>query len=233
MEPLPLAHEATQRAEPAAGALPSAEPASFAEPRRDRDLAGRLEADGLVFLPETSFRLTPDEQRFLAPTICDSRSKNVSYDPTTGRVSGTSLRGAELSGLAALMSRYAFWAEALVADLAPSYLGALQRGRTSLRPRSVEEAPLSRRRDDRRLHADSFPSQPTGGRRLLRVFSNINPDGLPRVWQIGEPFETYARRWLPRAHPLRPGEAWLLEQLKITKARRTPYDAMMLALHDA
>ena len=101
MEPLPLAHEATQRAEPAAGALPSAEPASFAEPRRDRDLAGRLEADGLVFLPETSFRLTPDEQRFLAPTICDSRSKNVSYDPALswGQESSCSFPTADYSSL--------------------------------------------------------------------------------------------------------------------------------------
>ena len=233
MEPSLHAHETARPAEAAQGALPAVEPASFAEPWRERDIADRLEAEGLVFLPETAFRLTPDEQRFLTPAICDGRSKNVSYDPVTGRVSGTSLRGAEAAGLAALMSRYAFWAEALVADLAPRYLGALQRGRTSLRPRSVDEAPLSSRRDDRRLHADAFPSQPTGGRRLLRVFSNISPDGLARVWQIGEPFETYARRWLPHAHPLWPGEAWLLQQLKITKARRTPYDAMMLALHDA
>ena len=57
------------------------------------------------------------------------------------------------------------------------------------------------RADDRRLHVDAFPSRPNYGERILRVFTNVNPDGEPRVWRVGEPFEAVARRFLPRAKP--------------------------------
>ena len=59
------------------------------------------------------------------------------------------------------------------------------------------------RADDRRLHVDAFPSRPNYGERILRVFTNVNPDGEPRVWRVGEPFEDVAPRFLPRAETLR------------------------------
>jgi len=52
-----------------------------------------------------------------------------------------------------------------------------------------------------------------------------------RAWRVGEPFEPYAQRFLPRVRPL-PGSAWLLERLGITKGRRSAYDHIMLGLHD-
>jgi hypothetical protein len=70
------------------------------------------------------------------------------------------------------------------------------------------------------------------GRRLLRVFHNLNPRGQPRSWRVGEPFEDFARRYLPSiARPL-PGSAAVLHALHITKSRRTAYDHYMLQLHD-
>src|SRR5437867_7661260 len=135
-----LGSKGARRETPLAGPTWRAtEPAAFAKPGRERDIAARLEAEGLVFLPESGFRLTPDEHRFLTPQVSNGRAKNISYDPVSGRLAGTSLRGGDASALAALMSRYALWAEALVADLAPRYLGAVQRGRTSFRPRAVDE----------------------------------------------------------------------------------------------
>jgi hypothetical protein len=90
----------------------------------------------------------------------------------------------------------------------------------------------SHRKDDRRLHIDAFPSWPTQGWRILRVFSNVHPTGTARLWQVGEPFEAFVARFLPWVPPFRPGVAWLLERLRITRGRRTPYDHLMLALHD-
>ena len=88
------------------------------------------------------------------------------------------------------------------------------------------------RKDDTRLHVDSFPSNPMRGRRLLRVFHNLNPNGQPRSWRVGEPFEDFARRFLPAiARPL-PGSAAVLHALHITKSRRSAYDHYMLQLHD-
>src|SRR5262249_55300448 len=107
------------------------------------------------------------------------------------------------------------------------------RGRTSFRPAEIEGRALSWRKDDRRLHVDAFPSRPLRGRRILRVFSNVNPTGQVRRWRTGEPFEAHAQRFLGRLpKPSRP-KAWMLARLGLTHGQQTPYDQLMLALHDA
>jgi len=82
------------------------------------------------------------------------------------------------------------------------------------------------------LHVDSFPSAPVQGKRILRVFSNVNPDGKCRHWRLGESFEYIAKRFLPSM----PGPVWgssrLLQWCGITKSRRSVYDHFMLQLHD-
>jgi hypothetical protein len=193
------------------------------------DFTAKLEAQGLVMLADRPFVLTAEEGALLAAGLSDGRAKNISLD-----ADGKGVRGAAAGGeaLTALMNRYAAWSRALICEIAPGYSGALERGRTSFRPRNVDEPAASPRKDDRRLHADAFPSQPTGGKRILRVFSNINPAGEVRVWQVGEAFESYAGRWLKQARRPWPGEAWGLQRLGITRARRTDYDALMLGLHD-
>ena len=188
-----------------------------------------LERDGLVQL-DLPFRLAADETACLA-LGGTGRTKNISLSPDGTTVRGLDPASADAAG--ALMRRYAAWAETLLLDLAPGYAGKLMRGRTSLRTRAVSGEGLSPRKDDRRLHVDAFASQPTGGRRILRVFSNINPDGEARLWRVGEPFEHHARRWIAHLRRPMPGEAWALHRLGITKSRRTPYDALMLGLHDA
>jgi hypothetical protein len=188
-----------------------------------------LERDGLVRI-DRPFALTRDETACLALGGV-GRAKNISLSPDGGAVRGVDPASAAAVG--ALMRRYAAWAEALLLDLAPGYAGKLERGRTSLRTRAVSGEGLSPRKDDRRLHVDAFASQPTGGRRILRVFSNINPDGEARLWRVGEPFEAHARRWIGRLRRPMPGEAWALHRLGITKTRRMPYDSLMLGLHDA
>ena len=193
--------------------------------------AERLEREGLVVVDGETFALAPNEQTLLATDLGDGKAKNISLAP------GARLRGAAAGAeaealLEALLGRYAAWARDLVVRLAPSYDGSLKMGRTSFRPRGISDAPISPRKDDRRLHVDAFASQPTGGARILRVFANINPAGEARVWQVGEPFEAYARRWAEKARTPLPGEAGLLQALKITRGRRTPYDALMLQLHD-
>ena len=80
----------------------------------------------------------------------------------------------------------------------------------------------------------SMPSHrgPNHGERILRVFTNINPNGVPRVWRIGEPFEAVARHFLPRAKPYARWQARLLFALHVTKSLRSEYDHLMLQLHD-
>jgi hypothetical protein len=193
--------------------------------------AVKLETDGLAIAPNAVFSLTEDERALLTSDMSDDRAKNISLGPD-GALRGTSATDAHATSLTALLERYAGWSRALINELAPRYGPHLERGRASYRPRPIDEAPLSPRKDDRRLHVDAFASQPTGGKRILRVFTNINPFGEARVWRVGEPFEAYARRWIGHARRPWPGEASTLHGLGITKARREPYDFLMLALHD-
>ncbi len=190
----------------------------------------RLEHEGLIAL-DRPFALSAREAPCLDLDSGDARVKNISLLP--GETLARGLDGEAARSAGGLMARFADWAEALVLEIAPDYRAGLRRGRTSLRTRPVDVGPISPRKDDRRLHVDAFASQPTAGMRILRVFANINPEGEARRWQVGEPFETHARRFLPRVRSPWPGETWLLERLGITKAQRTAYDSLMLGLHDA
>ena len=194
--------------------------------------AARLEAEGILILTGRPFELTAAEAVLLTPDLSSAGVKNISLSPD-GDLRGANAGAGETAILTDLLKRYALWSQALLLGIAPHYGPALDRGRTSFRPRAVEEAQLSPRKDDRRLHVDAFASQPTAGRRILRVFSNLNPCGEARLWQVGEPFEAYARRWLGAARRPWPGESWAMEHLGITKSRRTAYDVLMLGLHDA
>ncbi len=191
-----------------------------------------LEGGSIIFLPALSFAFEEAERRLLDPACSDGRTKNISFDPASGAVRGSSLQDDDRRRLERLLARYCSQARSLLESLFPAYAPHLTAGRASFRPVRIDDRATSFRKDDRRLHVDAFPSQPVQGRRILRVFSNVNPDGVPRVWHVGEPFADLAARFLPRLrHPL-PGTAWLLERAGVTKGRRTPYDALMLQLHD-
>ena len=70
------------------------------------------------------------------------------------------------------------------------------------------------------------------GRRILRFFANVAPNS-PRHWHVGQPFEDFARAFLPRVGPHLPGKSWLYDKLGVTRGRRSRYDELMLSLHDA
>jgi hypothetical protein len=195
-------------------------------------LTQALESGEVISIPKFGFTLSNEESKLLDPRILD-KAKNVSYSPATGKVGGTRCMGQELEILQKLMARYAGTARDLVSRLFPSYSGRLQILRTSLRPAEIAGRRSSWRKDDSRLHVDAFPSQPTGGSRILRVFCNVNPVGKPRVWRLGEPFEKVASRFLPGIGRPFPGSARLQHLLHMTKTLRSEYDHIMLKMHDA
>jgi 3-deoxy-D-manno-oct-2-ulosonic acid (Kdo) hydroxylase len=199
------------------------------------DLRALLERDGILIVETDPFTPTQADFELIESHWSDGRSKNSSYNPRTGDLDGVVGEPQVVAGLTELMARYADWASQLIADFFPTYHGELEFGRTSLRRRSVQdEPPLSRRKDDRSLHLDAFTSQPVAGKRILRVFSNIDPTGAERAWAIADGgFEDFAERFRHRTRKLIPGEAALLEGLSLTKCRRTDYDQIMLGMHDA
>jgi len=190
-----------------------------------------LESGRVVFFPKLAFPLDESERHLLTASGADGKAKNISFDPEIGALQGTALTGPDRARLQAMMERFARSAATLVSDLLPNYAERLERARTSFRPVEIKGRHYSPIKDDRLLHVDAFPSRPTRGRRILRFFANI-AEGKPRVWRVGEPFEAFARQFLPRVGAPVAGSAWLLERLGITKDRRSRYDHIMLALHD-
>jgi len=136
------------------------------------------------------------------------------------------------AAVAAMIGRFRMQARTLVDSLVPRYSDALRVAPTSFRPSQVETRTQSWRADDRRMHVDAFPSRPNYGERILRVFANINPEGVPRTWRVGEAFEDVAKRFLPRAKPYSRWQAKVLNSLHVTKSLRSEYDHLMLQLHD-
>src|SRR5258708_6447316 len=189
--------------------------------------APSIESGHVLFLPDLPFATRPEEARLFTPAILGS-SKNASFDPSYGALGGTTATGADAELLRALISRFSDHASALVERLLPRYRGHLTRGRASFRPAEIAGRVSSWRKDDTRLHVDSFPATPTGGRRILRVFCNVNPNGKPRAWRIGDEFESVARRFANRLSLPIPGSGYLLALLRLTKTPRSPYDALML-----
>ena len=193
--------------------------------------ARALEGGAVLVLPRLGFDLAPDERRFLDVRWSDGKSKNISLEGDA--IKGARGDAADLAALARMVARFAEQASGLVAALFPRYAPYLKRARTSYRPHGAAGRAVSWRKDDTRLHVDAFPSRPTHGERILRVFCNVNPNGEARVWRVGEGFEAMAQRLLPRVRRMLPAEAGMLHALHVTKSRRSEYDHLMLGLHDA
>ena len=190
-----------------------------------------LEAGKVLFFPRLGFAVQPDEQALLREDMLAPKSRNVSLG-ADGVLKGAAGSAAEQQALAAMVGRFRQQALRLVDDLLPEYQGLLRIAPTSFRPRQVETRAQSVRADDQRMHVDAFPSRPSYGERLLRVFTNLNPQGVPRVWRVGEDFEAIARRYLPQAKPYRLWQAKVLNAVHATKSLRSEYDHLMLQLHD-
>ena len=197
-----------------------------------RQAVSALEDGKILFAPGLRFELLPGEQRFLSPEYLAAKSKNISYHPDSKALGGTACQGSDRVELGAMLRRFSEQAFRLLSALCPDYVGRFAPGLASFRPAEISGRVTSWRKDDTRLHIDAFPSRPSHGSRILRLFANVNPLA-PRVWRAGERFEHAARTLLPRVHAPLPGAFSLLALLRVTKGRRTPYDHYMLGLHDA
>ena len=203
----------------------------------DWQLAGRPEwtaavEDGRVlYFPRLAFEVLPTERALLREGMLSPKARNVSLG-ADGLLKGAGGSAAEQALLSAMVGRFRQQALQLIDGLLPEYRGLLRAAPTSFRPRQVETRKQSVRADDQRLHVDAFPTRPNYGERILRVFANINPEGVPRVWRVGDSFEAVARQFLPRAKPYRRGQARALNALHVTKSLRSEYDHLMLQLHD-
>jgi len=209
---------------------------------RARQCCELLEKGEILFFPRPPFPLAEDDRNYLiGQRHIDSRlHKNISYRPgedvlrgfTDGQESENRMHGimrAYSSAVAGFLSRF----------LSP-YAGKFQLDYASFRPLEEQgrNLPLHKRND--LLHVDAFPSRPTRGGRILRVFTNINPS-QERIWLVGERFPDLAGHYALEAglgeicragRSLRARAAQLLRAVRLPVAERSTYDEFMLRFHD-
>ena len=202
----------------------------------DAALQAVIERGGVVVCPALAFDVSDRESALFDPAIADEQRKSIYIRAGRPGITGTTVAGEPRATLTAMIERYAAQSHALIDGLFPRYDAKRHATGTSFRPRAIGDTAsgkaLSWRKDDTRLHVDAFPSNPTHGARILRVFTNVHPTTLPRAWRVGETFEAMAGRFLPRTRGLPPGGAWLMHKVGITKRPRSAYDHLMLQLHD-
>jgi hypothetical protein len=191
-----------------------------------------LEKGNILFFPNLSFTLEGNGDLLSSSLLSAQTAKNISYNAADSTLKGTIAADQVRTRLQAMMEAFSAAAARLVCDLFPLYSGNIERGRASYRPVEISGREYSRLKDDRLLHVDAFPSTPTNGRRILRLFCNVDPSGKARLWHVGEPFEEFHRRFLPTIRRPAAPVAWLLAAIGVTRGRRSPYDQLMLGLHN-
>lgn len=192
-----------------------------------------LEQGKVLFLPELAFNLKEEELALLTPSLVDPKRKNISFHAQSGKLQGVAQEDKK-KPVQELLARHHEYATQLVSHLLPEYESVLHSPVNTLRlhPILAWRDTTSWRKDDTRLHVDAFPSRPNHGERILRIFTNINPNGESRIWRVGEPFPVLAQRFMPRLKRFSPLSSWVQNRLGITKRYRSHYDHLMLQLHD-
>jgi hypothetical protein len=201
----------------------------------------RLERGELLTFAPCPFALPAgDELTFLLrQRLRNSYHKNISFNPDSDTVTGFRYRTPEQAErLRILLDAFSSGAASWLCRLLPRYAPTLQRDRASFRPE--EEATRALRLTARNdlLHLDAFPSRPTRGFRILRLFVNINPTD-DRVWLTSETFGRLLEQFGYKVGlPVGDGSGWarrlgqgLLGLFQPGVQERTPYDSFMLRLH--
>ncbi len=164
---------------------------------RGRRYAERLERGDILFFPETPFRLPEEDCLFLLNQrqTAAAYHKNVAFRPGVDRLTGVDRRNRrERDRVRQIMRNYSADVTRFLTDLIPQYSRHLRIDYASFRPQEEQGRQLRHTARNDLLHVDSFPTRPTNGDRILRVFTNINPT-RSRVWVTTDTFEVLLRRF--------------------------------------
>ena len=208
---------------------------------RSRTWCELLERGQILFFKEPPFELPREDREFLvAQEWAELRlHKNVSYRPDEDILRGVGGDAATVERVHSILRSYSAHVIDFLGKFLMPYAGKWTLDFSSFRPFEEERRglPLHKRND--LLHVDAFPSRPTRGGRILRVFTNLNPS-KSRVWNTTEGFEPLAQRYAEDAGLMRIAEDSFLsrtvqdwgEKLGFRGMGRTPYDMFMLGFHD-
>jgi hypothetical protein len=206
-------------------------------------LCAELESANILFFPNTPFDISAADREVLLGQKQTSAAfhKNVAYRPAENRVTGLDKSEfAEAERLRVILESYSQNAAKFLAALLPPYAGKWKLDFASYRP--IEECGRAARLHARNdlPHVDAFPTRPTNGDRILRLFTNINPT-QNRVWMTAPPFAAIVGHFAKSVGlPPRRSDNGLSAILRrmaraanLSGARRSPYDHFMHECHNA
>lgn len=205
----------------------------------------RLEEGDILFFAEAPFALEEQDRAFLlqARQSGSAHHKNISYKPAHDRINGLTRGSADETKMRGVMRAYSQSVSQFVDRFLLPYAGRWRLDFASFR--SIEEEgrnlPQSKRND--LLHVDAFPTRPSNGDRILRVFTNLNPD-QSRVWLTSDPFDRLVKNYgdpasfgRVAARSRSPWRAMVRRAAHAARAAgvsiagRAPYDEFMLGFH--
>jgi hypothetical protein len=211
-------------------------------PGQERNLRMRLERGEVIYYPVCPFfpPIANDITFLCQQRLAGRAHKNISYDPHTGKASGFRHESEEqASRLGRMLADFSSSVTSWLSGTLPQYARGWVLDRVSYRPEEEATRRLRHTARNDLLHVDAFPSRPTNGKRLLRVFVNVNPVD-PRVWMTSDPFPVLFERY-GREVGL-PGQyrgSWKKRLLQTftriihpNRLRRSAYDSFMLRFHD-
>ena len=195
-----------------------------------------LESGNVLYFPHESSGLSDADKSFLLSIRQANGAvhKNIAYRPLQDKVSG--FEGAA-EQLHSALRTYSRWAVQFTGEILARYKRHWRLDYASFRPQEEQGRDLPWKKRNDLLHVDAFPSRPTRGDLILRVFTNINPV-QKRVWVTSDPFAKLAAQYASDAGLpaiAKQSGSGLLRSLRWTglpAADRTPYDRFMLVFHD-
>jgi hypothetical protein len=156
----------------------------------DPSNAPRLERGEILEFATCPFPLPEGEDMaFLrSQSLGSSAHKNISYSPGTDRLAGYARQPrAQVERLQSLLADFSRVATGWLAATLPGYASGWTIDQVSYRPEEEATRKLRQTARNDLLHVDAFPSRPTNGQRILRLFVNVNPTE-PRVWVTSDNF---------------------------------------------
>lgn len=215
----------------------------FSGTERGRALCSQLEIGNILLLEATPFSIPQEDRELLLGRKRESSAyhKNIAYRPSEDRVTGLGTSEQHEAGeLGRILRRYSQQAISFVNSVLKPYTESWKLDYASFRPIEEKGRPAQPHARNDLLHFDSFPTRPTNGGRILRVFTNINP-AQNRVWLTSLTFEAFGPRFAKAAgleqkyksFSITRGLRSLARTLRLPVASRPPYDEFMHRCHNA
>jgi hypothetical protein len=157
--------------------------------------AEALERGRIVHFPECPLPLPgADDQQFLRAGLAPHlRSKNVSFYPVAGKLTGLRAPAPVLARAHRILEAHSARVREFLRRGMPDFTRGWTPGTSSFRPIEEEGRRLSAHASNELIHVDAGAYGATHGDRILRFFVNLNPS-RERVWISKGPFDELFRR---------------------------------------